>query len=155
MPKVGYNSHGSVASLAEIKELEVTERENDWFNDQKLDLNKTRAIWVTHKAKYALRYVFSASLHDFPERKPNEIDESEWKEWKKALRNPKQHVCTVNIREAIKVLDDEDEGWLYIWPVYKTDDFARNAAKLRSPQHLTPNLANPTNLKAERGKRNT
>ena len=116
--KVGYNSHGAVTSLAELKALE-SERGNDWFDDRGLDLNRTQAIWVTYDPRYALRYAFSASLFDLPTVKPGEIDEGEWREFKRQMTDPAAHVNKIDLTGSVRILEDGDGGYLHIWPIPK------------------------------------
>jgi hypothetical protein len=98
---VGYSTHGCWASLEKIKELEVEDRGNPWFEDDGLDLESLEGIWVTLDPQKALWYLFPAA--DF---------ESE--EYRKALENPEAHLFQVDLTGAIEVLKDGDGGFLYI-----------------------------------------
>jgi len=98
---VGYSTHGCWASLEKIKELEVEDRGNPWFEDDGLELEKWEGIWVTLEPPKALWYLFLAA--DF---------ESE--EYRKALENPEAHLSQVDLSGAVEVLKDGDGGFLYI-----------------------------------------
>lgn len=118
MKKQGYSSHGNITSLAKIKR-EEEERGNEWFNDEKLDLERTRAIWVTYDPRIALRYNFSSSLWDFPVRKPEDVRPGEWEEYKYQIKHSHRYVVAVNLLGSNMVLTDEDGGFLHIWPVFR------------------------------------
>ena len=98
---VGFSTHGCWASLAKIKELEVEDRGNPWFEDDHLELEKWEGIWVTLDPIKALWYLFSA-------------EDLESAEYRKALKNPELHLCRVDLTEAIEVLKDGDGGFLYV-----------------------------------------
>ena len=115
--KIGYSSYGNWSSLQEIKEIEVKDRGNDWFNDSKYNLNKYVAIWVTYDPKIALRYNHSAGLWDWALDKkftPDELLKDEWVQYKKELRNPTKYVRSVDLTGATMVHTDGDGGYLYV-----------------------------------------
>jgi hypothetical protein len=98
---IGYSTHGHWAPLKELKEIEVEDRGNDWFDDTKIDLESTEGIWVTKDPKDAIPYLFMAS-------------ELESEEYQEALKHPKKYLIKVNLDGAIPVLEDGDGGTLYI-----------------------------------------
>jgi len=97
----GYSIHGCWASLEKIKQLEVEDRGNPWFEDEDLDLESLEGIWVTSDPRKALWYLFPAVSF-----------ESE--EYRQALKNPEAHLFRVDLTGAVEVLRDEDGGFLYI-----------------------------------------
>ena len=97
----GYSTHGYWAPLKELKELEVEDRGNGWFDDIGIDLESTEGIWVTRNPKDAIRYLFMAS-------------EMESEEYREALQHPKKYLANVDLSGAISVLEDGDGGALYI-----------------------------------------
>ena len=55
----------------ELKEIEVEDRGNPWFDDTKIDLESIEGIWVTLDPKDAIQYLFLAqSLNQKSTRKP-------------------------------------------------------------------------------------
>jgi len=98
---VGFSTHGCWASLAEIRELEVEDRGNPWFDDEGLDLESMEGIWVTLDPQKALWYLFSAEAFGS-------------EEYRKALGNPELHLFRVDLTGASDVLKDGDGGVLYI-----------------------------------------
>ena len=98
---VGFSTHGCWASLSEIKELEVEDRANPWFDDDGLDLESMEGIWVTSDPQKAIWYLFPAA-------------DLESEEYRKALENPEAHLSRVDLTGAIEVLKDGDGGFLYI-----------------------------------------
>ena len=98
---VGFSTHGCWASLAEIKALEVEERENPWFEDDGMDLESWEGIWVTLDPQKAIWYLFPAE--DFDSR-----------EYRKALENPEAYLFRVDLTGAMEVLKDGDGGFLYM-----------------------------------------
>ena len=97
----GFSTHGRWAALPEIKELEVEDRGNPWFDDDGLDLESWEGIWVALDPKKALWYLFQAE--DFGSEK-----------YRKALKDPEAHLFRVDLSGAIEVLKDGDGGFLYI-----------------------------------------
>jgi hypothetical protein len=57
---VGYSTHGCWASLERIKQLEVEDRGNPWFDDEGMDLESWEGIWVTLDPQKAIWYLFPA-----------------------------------------------------------------------------------------------
>lgn len=99
--KVGYNTDPYWAPLREIKNIEVGDRGNAWFNDRGLNLNEWEATWVTIKPEDAVGYALLA-------------DELGTKKHKEAMKHPLDYVGPVNLTGGFPVLDDGDEGWLFI-----------------------------------------
>jgi hypothetical protein len=97
----GYSTHGYWEKLRRIKELEVGERGNEWFDDSSINLDSTDGIWVTLDPRDAIPYLFLAEEH-----------ESE--AYQKALENPEDYVFGVDLKGAVPVLEDGDGGILYI-----------------------------------------
>ncbi len=97
----GYSTHGHWASLKELKEIEVEDRGNSWFEDTKIDLESTEGIWVTKDPKDAIQYLFLGS-------------ELESEEYREALKHPEKYLIKVDLTEADPVLEDGDGGTLYI-----------------------------------------
>ena len=98
---VGFSTHGCWASLSELKEIEVEDRGNPWFNDQGLVLESLEGIWVTLDPPKAIRYLFLGA-------------DLESEEYRKALEEPEAHLFRVDLGGAIEVLEDGDGGFLYI-----------------------------------------
>jgi hypothetical protein len=98
---LGYSTQGYWAPLKELKEIEVEDRGNDWFDDSKIDLESTEGIWVTKDPKDAIQYLFIAS-------------ELESEEYQEALKHPEKFLIQVDLTEAVPVLEDGDGGTLYI-----------------------------------------
>lgn len=113
----GYSSFPEWKKLSEIKEDEVEDRGNVWFDDEKLNLDEYIGKWVCLDPKYALWYLVRADFHGLdPEKheKPEHSPEKEWIKFKKMWLNPKAHVCEIDITGATQVLEDPDHGFLYI-----------------------------------------
>jgi hypothetical protein len=98
---VGYSTHGCWAPLSELKEIEVQDRGNQWFEDNHIDLDSMEGIWVTLEPPKAIPYLF-----------PGEEFESQ--DYQEALKNPEAHLFQVDLTGAISVLEDGDGGVLYI-----------------------------------------
>ena len=97
----GYSTHGYWAPLKELKEIEVEDRGNPWFDDTGLDVESTEGIWVTLDPRDAIKYLFMAS-------------ELESEDYHEALRYPEKYLIEVDLTGAIPVLEDSDGGTLYI-----------------------------------------
>jgi len=97
----GYSTHGCWEKLRRIKELEVGERGNEWFDDGSIDLDNTDGIWVALDQRDAIPYLFLAEEH---ESEP----------YQKALENPEDYLFAVHLKGATPVLEDGDGGILYI-----------------------------------------
>jgi len=97
----GYSTHGHWAPLKELKELEVEDRGNAWFEDSGIDLEAMEGIWVALTPEDAIQYLFMAS-------------ELESREYREALRHPKKYLVEVDLKGAIPVFGDGDGGTLYI-----------------------------------------
>lgn len=98
---LGYSTHGHWAPLKELKELEVEDRGNPWFDDTHIDLESTEGIWITPDPKDAIQYLFLA-------------EDLESEDYKEALKHPKKYLIKVDLNWAIPVLEDGDGGTLYI-----------------------------------------
>jgi len=98
---IGYSTHGHWAPLKELKEIEVEDRGNPWFEDIEVDLESMEGIWVALVPGDAIRYLFMSS----------EIESEDYQE---ALRYPEKYLIEVNLDGAIPVLGDGDGGTLYI-----------------------------------------
>jgi len=101
MKKVGYSTHGCWTSLEKVKEIEVNERGNSWFEDDGLDLSQYEAIWVCLSPEDAVGYALLA-------------EELGTKVHKKAKKHPLDFVVEVDLSGARSVLDDPDGGLLFI-----------------------------------------
>ena len=119
--QVGYSTHGHWAPLSEIREIELKERGNEWFDDSRLDPSSP-AIWVCLDSKDCLFYSFSPEFRDldpsvevrfpkYPER------QREWDEFREAWNNPLENVRVVSLVGAIPVLEDGDGGTLFVRPL--------------------------------------
>lgn len=112
-----YSSFPNWITLTEMKELEVDERENPWFDDSQICLSIYEAKWVCQDPKKALWYVFAGALHGVnPEtdEKPEDITLSEWKKFVKAWNDPLGHVYEIDVTNAKSVTKDPDGGELFI-----------------------------------------
>jgi len=98
---MGFSTHGYWAALKELKEIEVEDRGNLWFDDTRLDLESTEGIWVAIDPKDAINYLFMAS-------------ELESEEHQEALKHPEKYLIKVDLTGAIPVLEDGDGGTLFI-----------------------------------------
>jgi hypothetical protein len=98
---IGFSTHGHWARLKDLKEIEVEDRGNDWFDDTKIDLESTEGIWIAKDPKDAIQYLFLAS-------------ELESEEYREALKHPEKYLIQVDLTGAIPVLEDGDGGHLYI-----------------------------------------
>lgn len=82
--RIGYRSDSKRwMPLAMMREMEVEDRGNDWFDDSHLDEKTTEVIWVCHTKKDALRYGDADNIYQ------------------------------VDLTGAIIRLDDGDKGFLY------------------------------------------
>ena len=98
---LGYSTNGHWASFKELKELEVEDRGNPWFEDTWVDPEGTEGIWVAIDPRDAVRYLFMAS-------------ELESEEYQEAFKHPEKYLCEVNLTGALPVHQDGDGGVLYI-----------------------------------------
>ena len=101
MKKVGYSTHGCWASLENVKEIEVNDRGNQWFDDDGLDLSQYEAIWVCLSPEDAVGYALLA-------------EEFGTKAHREAKKHPLDFVVEVDLGGARPVLDDPDGGLLFI-----------------------------------------
>jgi len=101
MAEVGYSTHGFWAPLGRIKEIEVEERGNEWFEDDDLDLSQYEAIWVCLLPEDAVGYALLV------EELGTEVHEE-------AKKHPLDYVVEVDLTGAISVRGDPDGGYLYI-----------------------------------------
>ena len=98
---IGFSTHGHWARLKDLKELEVEDRGNPWFEDIWVDPEGTEGIWVAIDPRDAVRYLFMAS-------------ELESEEFREALKHPEKYLIKVDLTGADPVLEDGDGGTLYI-----------------------------------------
>ena len=96
---MGFSTHGHWASLKELKEIEVEDRGNPWFDDTRVDLENTEGIWVAIDPKGAINYLFMAS-------------ELESEEHQEALKYPEKYIFKVDIKGTTPVL--VDGGTLFV-----------------------------------------
>jgi len=129
----GYNSYGSVwTPLKEIKQLEVEERGNEWFDDSKLDLNKTKAIWITEDPRDAVLYNLSAEFRNIiddhyknnslPEDVPpgTNMAKEDYQEERKIFLNAQNEVTKVSVNGALSLIEHHEpfgKAYLFIKPV--------------------------------------
>ena len=105
-------------TLREMKQIEVDERGNEWFDDSGYDLDHTKCIWIVHDPEEAARRDFSAELYmadphdDNPA--PGIIEEPEWEEFKRAMAEPENYVEKVDLTNGWPVLEDGDGAYLYV-----------------------------------------
>ena len=97
----GYSTHGYWAPLKELKEIEVEDRGNLWFDDTEVNLEGMEGIWVTLDSRDAIKYLFMAS-------------ELESEGYQEALRYPEKYLIKVDLTGAMPVLGDGDGGTLFI-----------------------------------------
>ena len=97
----GYSTHGNWAPLTELKQIEVEDRGNPWFDDSLISMDSMEGIWVTKNPKQAIPYLFTA-------------DELESEEYREALKHPQKYLFKVDLAGAIPVLEDGDGGTLFI-----------------------------------------
>lgn len=97
----GFSTHGCWTSLKELKEIEVDDRGNPWFEDDYINLDSMEGIWVTLNPKDAVQYLFLA-------------EDLESEDYQEALKYPEKYLIKVNLDGAIPVLEDGDGGTLYI-----------------------------------------
>ena len=97
----GYSTHGYWAPLKELKEIEVEDRGNPWFDDTRVDLEGMEGIWITLDPRDAIKYLFIAS-------------ELESEGYQEAIRYPEKYLIKVDLTGAIPDLEDGDGGTLYI-----------------------------------------
>lgn len=118
-PLKGYSSFSQWNDLSEIKENEVMERDNQWFDDSSIDVDNHLGKWVCIDPKYALWYVFSVDLfriNPLDQPKPENVSNELWESFVKAWNNPQEYVYEINLSGAIQVLEDPDYGFLFIKP---------------------------------------
>jgi hypothetical protein len=128
----GYNSYGSKwTPLIKIKELEVNERGNEWFDDTKLDLDKTMAIWVDEDPRSSVLYNLSGDFRDIvdeynplPKKVPKgyTMDQDEYENEREIFLSAIDNVIKVYVTDAIPVIEHDEpfgKAYLYIKPVYK------------------------------------
>ena len=127
----GYNSYGHAwTKLKTLKQLEVKDRGNQWFDDSKLDLENTLGVWVTVDPRDALLYVFSSTFRDalledgsLDEDYKEEL-EDEWDDFNYAMKHSLEFITKVNLEGAQPVVEHDEEfgkSYLYIKPVYTKD----------------------------------
>jgi hypothetical protein len=119
-PDFGYRDFWSyyAMTLREMKQIEVDERGNEWFDDSGYDLDHTTCIWIVHDPEEAARRDFSAELYEADPHDDNPapgiIEEPEWEEFKRAMAEPENYVEKVDLTNGWPVLDDGDGAYLYV-----------------------------------------
>jgi hypothetical protein len=88
---IGFSTCGCWALLQDLKEIEIEDRGNPWFDDSNLDLKSTEAIWVVLDARNAPEYLTF-----------NVGSETE------------EYLFTIDLTGATPILEDEDGRILYI-----------------------------------------
>ena len=88
---IGFSTCGQWAPLQDLKEIEIEDRGNRWFNDSNLDLENTEAIWVVLDSQNAPEYL-------------NFTVGSETEEY----------LFKIDLTEATPILKDEDGRVLFI-----------------------------------------
>lgn len=134
-PRYGYNSYGvKWRPLAEIKQYEVVERGNEWFDDTGLDLHKTTAIWVTEDPRDAVLYDLSSDFRnivdDFykggklpaavPEEYVDSMTPEEYSESRRRFLNAPREVTRVPLAGALPAIEDQEafgKAYLFINPI--------------------------------------
>ena len=87
----GFSTCGYWAPVQDLKEIEIEDRGNPWFDDSNLDLENTEAIWVVMDPQNAPEYLTIAIGSEAEE-----------------------YLFTIDLTGAIPVLQDEDGRVLYI-----------------------------------------
>ncbi len=88
---IGFSTCGYWAPIQDLKEIEIEDRGNPWFDDSNLDLEDTEAIWVVLDPQKAPQYLsFTVG---------SETDE---------------YLYAIDLTGATPVLEDEDGRVLYI-----------------------------------------
>ena len=88
---IGFSTCGYWAPVQDLKEIEIEDRGNPWFDDSNMDLENTEAIWVVLDPKNAPQYLtFTVG---------SEAEE---------------YLFTIDLTGATPVLEDEDGRILYI-----------------------------------------
>ena len=54
---IGFSTCGHWAPLQDLKEIEIEDRGNPWFDDRDLDMENTEAIWVVLDIHAAPQYL--------------------------------------------------------------------------------------------------
>ncbi len=88
---IGFSTCGCWASLQDLKEIEIEDRGNPWFDDRNLDLQDTEAIWVVQDPQNAPQYL------SFTVGSETEV-----------------YLFTIDLTGATPVLEDEDGRILYV-----------------------------------------
>ena len=87
----GFSTCGYWASIQDLKEIEIEDRKNPWFDDSHLDLENTEAIWVVLDPRNAPEYL-TLTLESGTE----------------------EYLFRIDLTGATPVLQDEDGRVLYI-----------------------------------------
>ena len=88
---IGFSTYDHWAPLHDLKELELEDRENHWFEDNELDLENLEAIWVV------LGSYTSAPIPDLTIGSETE-----------------EYLFKIDLTGATPILEDEDGRILYI-----------------------------------------
>ena len=88
---IGFSTCGYWAPVQDLKEIEIEDRGNPWFDDSDLDLETTEAIWVVLDPRNAPEYLtFTVGTE------------------------AEEYLFTIDLTGATPVLEDEDGRILYI-----------------------------------------
>ena len=111
---IGFSTCGYWAPVQDLKEIEIEDRGNPWFDDSNLDIEDTEAIWVVLDPKNAPQYLtFTVG---------SEAEE---------------YLFTIDLTGAIPVLEDEDGRVLYIRKKGDERDVERTAQRTISQNTQT------------------
>ena len=88
---VGFSTCRCWAPVQDLKEIEIEDRGNQWFDDSNLDFENTEAIWVVLDAKNAPQYLTLTIGSETEE-----------------------YLFRIDLTGASPVLEDEDGRVLYI-----------------------------------------
>lgn len=116
-PKIGYSSHGEYCSWAEMKNIEVDERNNytksqvkRWERKYKLS-DADDVIWITPSRKIAVAYGECASEYDaIMDLADSKLDEYMME---RGIEEPVE----INLKDGLLIpeSDDGDDGYLFVW----------------------------------------
>ena len=88
---VGFSTCGCWAPIQDLKEIEIEDRGNPWFDDSNLDIEATEAIWVVLDPRNAPEYLTLT-----------------------VGSRTEEYLFGIDLTEATPVLEDEDGRVLYI-----------------------------------------
>ena len=88
---IGFSTCGCWAPVQDLKEIEIEDRGNPWFDDSNLDIESTEAIWVVLDPQNAPEYLTLTVGSETEE-----------------------YLFRIDLTGATPVLEDEDGRILYI-----------------------------------------